>query len=221
MRATKKPPVRCLLTDDHAIMREGLRSLLEKDDNFVVVGEAGDGRSAIKLVRQLAPDVVVMDVTMPDMNGIEATRQIRALPDSPKVLCLSMHAERGLVTGMLKAGANGYLLKSAAARELIDALNVVMSGNTYLSPPIAAAVVERFVRDGSDVSRSSQSRLTRRESQVLELIAEGCHTKEIAHRLKIGIKTVFTYRERTMRKLGLHSNVELVKHALREGMSAL
>lgn len=209
------------MADDHAIMREGLRSLLEKEKDIEVVGEAGDGRTAIKLTRQLAPDIVVMDVTMPELNGIEATRQIRAAPDAPKVLCLSMHAERGLVIGMLKAGANGYLLKSGACRELVDALRVVLSGNTYLSPPIAAEVVDRFVRDGSPEGRGSRPRLTARESQVLELIAEGCHTKEIADRLKIGVKTVFTYRERTMRKLGLRSNVELVKHALREGMSAL
>lgn len=221
MKSTKKTPIRCLLVDDHAIMREGLRSLLEREEDIEVVGEAGDGRAAIKLARLLAPDIVVMDVTMPELNGIEATRQIRAAPDAPKVLCLSMHAERGLVTGMLKAGANGYLLKSGAARELVDALHVVLSGNTYLSPPIAAGVVDRFVRDGSNDGRGTRPKLTARESQVLELIAEGCHTKEIADRLKIGVKTVFTYRERTMRKLGLRSNVELVKHALREGMSAL
>lgn len=221
MKPKRQTPIRCLLVDDHVIMREGLRSLLQRESGFEVIGDAGDGLQAIKLARQLAPDVVVMDVSMPDLNGIEATRRICATPAPPKILCLSMHAERGLVTAMLQAGASGYLLKSGAARELVEALRVVMSGNTYLSPTIAAEVVADHARHGRSARRSGRPRLTSRERQVLELIAEGCHTKEIASRLNIGIKTVFTHRERMMRKLGVESNVALVKYAMREGLTSV
>lgn len=220
MKSKRRASIRCLLVDDHAIMREGLRSLLEREPGFEVVGDAGDGRKAIKLARQLSPDIVVMDVSMPDVNGIEATRTICAAPIAPKILCLSMHAERGLITAMLQAGASGYLLKSGAARELVEALRVVMSGNTYLSPSIAADVVADHARQGRGSTRGGVQ-LTSRERQVLEMIAEGCHTKEIASRLNIGIKTVFTHRERMMRKLRVESNVGLVKYAMREGLTSV
>ncbi|HPA19737.1 MAG TPA: response regulator transcription factor [Verrucomicrobiae bacterium] len=214
--ATKpKRPIRCLLAEDHAIVREGLQGLLSKERDISVVGDVGDGRSAIDFARKVATDVVIMDVSMPDINGIEATREICSLPGAPRVLCLSVHSERGVVAAMLEAGASGYILKTGAARELIEAVRVVAAGGTYLSPPIVKAVVV------GQYANEAGPHLTSRERQVLGLIAEGLHTKEIAHRLHISIKTVFTHREKVMRKLDLRSNVALAKFALRQGISQL
>jgi DNA-binding NarL/FixJ family response regulator len=214
--ATKpKRPIRCLLAEDHAIVREGLRGLLSRERDISVVGDVGDGRSAIALAREIAIDVVIMDVSMPDINGIEATREICSLPGAPSVLCLSVHSERGVVAAMLEAGASGYILKTGAAHELIEAVRVVAARGTYLSPSIVKAVV------AGEYANEAGPHLTSRERQVLGLIAEGLHTKEIAHRLHISIKTVFTHREKVMRKLDLRSNVALAKFALRQGISQL
>jgi len=215
--------IRVLLADDHGVLREGLRALLEQQPDMQVVAEAANGRDAVRLTLELAPDVVVMDIGMPDLNGIDATRQIVADLFSARVLCLSVHREKKLVQAMLEAGASGYLLKTAAAKELITAVRtVVMHGRVYLSSEIAADVVQHHVRGKGLATKSgAYADLTERERQVLQLIAEGHHTKDIAGRLHISPKTVLAHRENVMRKLGVDSTVALARYALREGIVEL
>jgi DNA-binding NarL/FixJ family response regulator len=186
-----------------------------------VVGEAEDGRSAVDLAKKLMPDVVVMDVKMPDMNGIEASHQILSELPKVKVIALSMYDDRRFVLDMLKAGAQGYLLKDSAFEELAQALRLVMANKTYLSPGVAEVVVKDYVSLGSRSSQSVSSVLTARERQVLQLIAEGKRTSQIADILHIGVKTVDTHRQQIMNKLRTRSVAELTKYAIREGLITL
>ena len=211
--------IRILLADDHAMLREGLRSILSKERDVEVVGEAADGRSAVELARKLAPDVVVMDVGMEGLNGIEATRQIRALGPKTRVIALSTHSDRRYVIGMLEAGAAGYLVKVSAYDELRQAVRAVASGRTYLSPQIAEHVVGDRVA-GSPAG-ASKALLGAREREVLQLIAEGHRSPEIARRLHISEYTVETHRRNIMQKLDLHSVAELTRYAIREGITHL
>jgi len=212
---------RVLLVDDHAIIREGLRSLLEKQPDMEVVADADDGRKAIELVRELAPDIVIMDVTMPGLNGIEATRLIAAeLPDV-KIVALSIHSQRRFVADMLSAGAVGYILKECLFDELLQAIGVVLSGGRYLSPKIAEVVVDDYVKHLSNISDSPLSALTGREREVLQLVAEGKSTKEIALELHVSTKTIEANRRQMMDKLGVNSIAELTKYAVREGLTTL
>jgi DNA-binding NarL/FixJ family response regulator len=212
---------RIVLADDHTIMREGLKALLAEAPGLEVVGEADNGRAAAQLARRLSPDVVIMDVAMPDMNGIEATRRIRSEVPQVKVIGLSLHAERRPVTRMLGAGASGYLLKGGAFQELVSAIHAVMAGQTYLSPAIAAIVAEECVRKVSAGDSSTYSLLTPREREVLQLVAEGNSTKQIALELHVSVKTVETHRSRVMAKLRIHSIAELTKYAISEGLTSL
>jgi len=208
-----------LLADDHQIMREGLVALLEQEPGLVVVGQAPDGRAAVRLARELGPDVVVMDVTMPDLNGIDATRQILEENRQIKVVALSMHADRHFVKGMLQAGASAYLLKHSASQELIQAIQLVMHNRVYLSPEVAGVVVEDYKAPASDASAFAV--LTPREREVLQLVAEGKTPRQIAGALHLGLKTVEAYRRQIMEKLGFNSIAELVKYAVREGLASL
>jgi DNA-binding NarL/FixJ family response regulator len=212
---------RVMLADDHKMIRDGLRALLEKQGNVEIVGEAADGQSAVQLARKLSPDVVVIDIGMPDLNGIEATRQISALKCKPKVIGLSMHADRRYVAQMLKAGASGYILKDNAFEELSKAIQTVMKGHSYLSPQVAGTVVNEFKRTAKDDDGSAFSLLTKREREVLQQIAEGCSTKEIAGALSVSVKTIETHRRQIMEKLDLHSVAELTKYAVKEGLTDL
>ena len=214
--------VRIILADDHNIVREGLRSLIEKELGMEVVGEADNGRTTVKLAMDLKPDMIIMDVSMPDLNGIEATRQItHELPDI-KVLALSMHSDKRFVAGILKAGASGYLLKDCAFEEMAGAIRAVADGGTYLSPGVAGAVIQDYVRRLSDSDTPMvTSTLTPREREVLQLLAEGNSTKEVAARLNVSIKTVETHRRQLMDKLDIHSIAALTKYAIREGLTAL
>lgn len=214
--------VRIILADDHNIVREGLRSLIEKELGMEVVGEADNGRTTVKLAMDLKPDMIIMDVSMPDLNGIEATRQItHDLPDI-KVLALSMHSDKRFVAGILKAGASGYLLKDCAFEEMAGAIRAVADGGTYLSPGVAGAVIQDYVRRLSDSDTPTvTSALTPREREVLQLLAEGNSTKEVASRLNVSIKTVETHRRQLMDKLDIHSIAALTKYAIREGLTAL
>jgi len=214
---------RIILCDDHKIVREGLRALLAKQPGMEVIAEAEDGRSTLELVRNLKPDIVVMDVSMPDLNGIEATRQILAEAPNVRVLALSMHSDRRFVTGMLSAGASGYLLKDCAFEELTRAVRAVLSGQTYLSPGIAGVVVKDYVQriSGQAGPPTPPSTLTAREREVLQLLAEGHNTKEIAGLLNVSTKTVETHRTQIMAKLNLRSVAELTKYAIREGLTSL
>jgi len=211
--------VKILLADDHKIVRDGLRALIEGQPGMEVAGEAENGRAAVRLARDLSPDAVVMDVAMPDLNGIEATRQIVAEGAGARVIALSMHSDRRFVAEMLKAGASGYLLKDCAFEELTQAIQVVMGGQTYLSPGIASVVVEDYVRHAGEGADAVG--LTAREREVLQLLAEGRSTKQIASRLHVSAKTVETHRQRLMEKLNLHSIADLTKYAVRAGLTSL
>jgi two-component system NarL family response regulator len=213
--------IRVLLVDDHQILRDGLRALLSGESGVEVVGEAPDGRAALERVGSLAPDVVVMDIVMPELNGIEATRRIVAGCARVRVVALSMCSDDTHVRRMLDAGATGYVPKSAAHDELVRAIRAAGVGRAYLSPLVTAAVVERATHPvvGRDVA--SDARLGRREREVLQLVAEGRTSAETARTLHISVKTVETHRRNISRKLELHGTAELTKYAVREGLTSI
>jgi DNA-binding NarL/FixJ family response regulator len=231
--------MKVLLADDHRIVREGLKSLLQSQPDLEVIAEASDGRQAVEMARDLSPDVVVMDVAMPQLNGIEATRQLAGDQRDWKIVALSMHSDRRYVSEALQAGASGYVLKDGAFDELISAIRAVVSDRVYLSPRVAGVVVDDYVRrlparggGGGNAGhpgteehpqgrRSAFDALTPREREVLQLMAEGYATKEVAHRLHVSVKTVETHRRQIMEKLDLHSVAELTKYAIREGLTTL
>jgi DNA-binding NarL/FixJ family response regulator len=209
--------IKIIIADDHKIVREGLRALLSREPMMEVVAEAEDGRAALHLVEEHAPDVIIMDIGMVNLNGIEATRQITSEHPYVKVVALSIHADRRFVMEMLKAGASGYLLKDCAFEELAAAIRAVVKGQKYLSPRIAGVVVEEFV-GGPKVASPVFSILTAREREVLQLLAEGKTTRQIASHIHVSTKTVETHRQRIMKKLNLNSVAELTKLAIREGL---
>jgi DNA-binding NarL/FixJ family response regulator len=213
--------IRVLLVDDHKIMLEGLRALLEREPRIEIVGGAADGRTALDLVKSLSPDVVVMDVGMPDLNGIEATRQIRAVNQRVKVVALSAHADKRYVFHMLDAGASGYVLKITAHDELVRAVFAVNEGKTYQCPEIAGFVVGRYKQAVTDSEPSAYSTLGAREREVLQLVAEGKTSGEAARTMHISVKTVEAHRRNIAEKLGLHGTAELTKYAVREGLTSL
>ncbi len=212
---------RVLLADDHHMIRQGLRALIEKEEGLVVVAEAEDGRRAVELAAELSPRVVVMDVGMPNMDGIEATRRISAADPGIKVLGLSMHSDKRFVREMFAAGAAGYLLKDSAVQELVLAIRTVAKDQTYLSPEVTDAVIKDFVKRRPDADASVFSVLTNRQREVLQLTAEGLSTKDIAAQLSVSVKTVETHRHKTMTRLGVHSIAELTKYAVREGLTSI
>jgi len=211
--------IKIIIADDHAIMLQGLRSLLEGQPGFEVIGQASDGRSAVDMAHRLKPDIIVLDVSMPILNGVEAARRILAENPSVKVLALSMHSQKRFVTEMLKAGASGYLLKDSDIDELVHAVKTVLSGKIYLSPSIAGVVVEEIVHGRSRGEGSISEKLTPREREVLQLVVEGKTSKEIASLLNLSVRTVDTHRNQIMRKLGCNNVVELTRIAIREGLT--
>ena len=213
--------IRILLADDHGIIRQGLRSLLEKEPDMQVVGEAEDGRKAIELVNECSPDIVIMDITMPNLNGVEATRHITGESSKSKVIALSIHSNRRFVADMLKAGASGYILKECLSDELVQAIRSVSTGGRYLSPRITDVVIDDYVKRLSTTPESRIATLTARERQVLQLLAEGKSTKQIALDLHVSSKTIEANRRRIMEKLDIHSIAELTKYAVREGLTSL
>ena len=213
--------VRILLADDHEMMREGLSSLFERNEGMEVVAEAADGHATIRLARELRPDAVVMDISMPKLNGIEACRQITKHDPGVKVVALSMHANRHMVIEMLAAGASAYVLKLSAFDEVVRAVETVLKNERYLSPGVAGVVVDEAVRGGRPRPDSAFSTLTPRERETLQLVAEGKGTKEIAAILGISARTVDVHRKNTMGKLRLDGVAELTRYALREGLTSL
>jgi two-component system NarL family response regulator len=213
--------VRVLLADDHQMMREGLRSLLAKEPDMDVVGEASDGTQVLGMVAQLTPDVVVMDIGMPGLNGQEATRRIGKSHPGVRVVALSTYTDRRYVLRMLEAGACGYVIKGAASEELLRALRAASRGQHYLCPEVAGVVVDNSVHGPDPTKMLTKMHLGTREREVLQLLAEGLSSPEIALRLTISIKTVDTHRRNIMAKLDIHSVAELTKFAVREGLTAL
>jgi DNA-binding NarL/FixJ family response regulator len=209
-----------LVTDDHRLLREGLKSLLESQ-GFQVRGEAADGRTAVKLAKTLRPDAVIIDISMPGLNGIDATKQIHQDCPEVKVIVLSMRSDSRAVLEAFAAGASAYLLKEAAFEEMVVALKVVMQGKTYLSPAIAHLVVRNSVEHWSTTSGQMHRGISGREREILQLVAEGRSSKEMAASLYVSVKTIETHRKQIMDKLNLHSIAELTKYAIREGVTSL
>jgi len=212
--------IKVLLADDHTIARQGLRALLDSQEDIEVVGEAEDGRQAFEKTKELVPDVVVIDITMPNLNGIEATRQIKKLNPEIKVLVLTVHDNEEYVHQMLQAGASGYLLKESAVSDLVSAINAVKKGGIFLSPAISKVVVKDYIRhtEGGSGDFDSMDVLSSREREVLQLIAEGHTNREVAHLLKLSVKTVDVHRSHIMEKLNIHDVTGLVKYSIRKGL---
>ncbi|MFA5422965.1 MAG: response regulator transcription factor [Phycisphaerae bacterium] len=213
--------IRIILADDHKITRQGLHSLIDENEDMEVIAEAQNGREVVELTREMNPDVIIMDVSMPDLNGVEATRQIIQENPRVRVIALSMHSDTLFVSEMLKSGASGYLLKDCAFQELKQAIRSVIEGKAYLSPSISGVVVEDYLHRLNKAETSISEVLTDREREVLQLIAEGQSTKQIALKLHISAKTVETHRRQIMNKLDLHTVAELTKYAIRKGLTAL
>jgi DNA-binding NarL/FixJ family response regulator len=210
--------IRIVLGEDHRLLREGIKSLLQKS-GFEVAGEAADGRSAVQLAKKLAPDVVILDISMPLLNGIEATKQICSAVPQAKVIVMSMHSASHFILAALHAGAVAYLLKGSAFEELLLALKSVLAGQVYLSPAIASVVVQASIRQSSTKRELLRSKTSSREREVLQLLVEGKSTKEIASTLYVSAKTIETHRKGIMDKLKLYSIAELTKYAIREGVT--
>lgn len=212
---------RILLADDHTIVRKGIRSLLDREPSFTVVGEAENGREAVEKTEQLQPDIVLLDHTMPLLNGLEALRQIkRRLPDT-KVIILTMHTNEEYVFQFLQAGAAGYLVKQTAPTDLVEAIRAVHAGQSFLSPAISRTVIDEYIRHATPSKTDSLERLTDREREVLQLLAEGFSASEIAVQLHISVKTVGVHRMNLLQKLEISNPTELVKFALRRGIISL
>lgn len=209
--------IRVLLAEDHTIVREGLRSLLEATGRVEVVGEADNGRSAVEVARELLPDVAIVDVSMPELDGVEATRQIKKAVPQVRVIVLTMHSAEVYMKEVFRAGASGYLVKKTAARDLLMAVEAVMRDEMYLSPAISKVVIDRYVEvAGESPVREGYNTLSDREREVLKLVAEGRTNREVADMLNVAEKTVATHRANVMRKLELHNMSELVRYAIRE-----
>ena len=213
--------MKILLADDHGVIREGLKVLIENQPGMKVVGEAEDGQKAVQMAKQLSPDIIVMDITMPNLNGVEAARLI--LEENPhiRIIALSVHSDKHFVTEMLKAGASGYVLKSCLFDEVLRAIQTVRDGDYYLSPKITDVVVDDYKYYMATLNKSSEVRLTLRERQVVQLLAEGKPTGQIALFLHVSPKTVDSNRREVMNKLGIFSVAELTKYAIREGLTSV
>lgn len=220
-----KATTRVLIADDHTIVRQGLRKLLENEDGIEVAGEAADGRDAVAKAVELSPQVVLMDLSMPGLNGLEAIRQIVKRAPKSRILVLSMHKNDAYVLQALRSGAAGYLLKDSAAEEIVSALRAVGRGESYLSPAISKLVIEDYLRMNSGAAagggRSLYEMLTAREREIFQLLAEGLKNHEVAERLHVSVKTVETHRAHIMEKLNLNNIAELVKYAIEIGVVQL
>jgi DNA-binding NarL/FixJ family response regulator len=213
--------IRVMIVDDHNIVRQGLRNMLESIPEIDVVADADSGRSALQLVEEAAPDVVLMDMSMPGMNGIEATQRIVSQYGSTRVLILSMHNDKRLVAQALKAGARGYLLKDRASQELVAGIREVAAGRRYICSELVQAMIDDYINQAPDTLQGGDSPLTPREREVLQLIAEGNNAKNIAFLLNLNVKTVDAHRQQIMKKLKLQSVAELTRYAIKEGVTSI
>jgi DNA-binding NarL/FixJ family response regulator len=212
--------MKILIADDHGVVRQGLKALIEIEAGMQVVGEASDGQEVVQLAGQLSPDIILMDIAMPNLNGVEATRLI--LEDNPqiRIIALSVHSDKNFITEMLKAGASGYILKSCLFDEVLRAIQTVASGDYYLSPKITDVVVDDYKYYMAIINKSAQVHLTPRERRIIQLLTEGKSSKQIALRLHLSPKTVDSNRREIMNKLGIFSLAELTKYAIREGLTS-
>lgn len=210
--------IKVLVVDDHAVLRDGIRALLDVPEDIEMVGEASEGKDALEKAQELAPDIVLMDLMMPGMDGLEATRRLKKKTPKVKVLILSQHDNREYILSAIKAGANGYVVKKALGLELVSAIRAVYSGFFYLHPSVTEPVVTEYLKQAENEPYDS---LTAREREILKLIADGNTSREIADTLFISLKTVIGHRARIMEKLELHSSTELIKYAIRKGLIAI
>jgi DNA-binding NarL/FixJ family response regulator len=213
--------IKIILVDDHKIFCEGLRFMLDEQPGFEVIATAPDGHKAVQLTKEHSPDVVIIDIGMPNLNGIEATRKINAENQAVKIIALSMHSDKRFVAEMFKAGASGYLLKDCEFEELISAINAVMEDNPYISPAVAKTVIKDYLKSLREDSTSVFDILTAREREVLQILAEGNTTHQIASTLFISEKTVEAHRRQIMKKLGINNVAGLIKYAIREGLTTV
>lgn len=218
MKATAKKQITVLLADDHPVVRNGLRAFIGKVRHLQLIGEATNGSEALDLALKLSPDILLMDISMPEMDGLVVAERLRKEAPEVKVIILSMHSSREYVTRIVQAGARGYVLKNAPSDELLHAIDAVASGEAFFSPDVARLVLNQYVNDSGE---TPLAKLTAREREVLVLIAGGGSNKEIATQLKLGVRTVETHRERVMRKLDIHSVAGLTKFAIAHGLSSL
>jgi len=219
-RKAREKKIRLLLVDDHPIVLDGIKSHLCTQPEFEIVGEASNGIDALQKARLLLPDVVLMDITMPNMNGLEATTMLRKQAPLAKILILTMHNSKEYIAQMIRAGARGYLLKDGSPAELVRAIKAVHAGEVFFAPSVSRVIVDQLVEGGGRVAEPVQS-LTDREREVLSLIAEGLLNKQIADKLGIGVRTIETHRERIMRKLDIHTVAGLSKYAIAQGMTTM
>jgi two-component system, NarL family, response regulator NreC len=217
MEKNKMDKLRIILADDHQIMREGLRMLVNAQADMEVIGEADNGRVAVALAQQLQPDVVIMDVSMPELNGLKATQRLKGLCPNVKILTLTRHKDDGYLLELLQAGASGYVLKNSASEELVRAIHTVVAGRTFLDPAVTDQIVGNVVRRRAARGTRAAKKLTKREEEVLRLIAWGYLRKEIAERLQITVKTVEAHKTNAMQKMGMKSRIDLVRYALLQG----
>jgi len=209
--------IRIIIADDHKIVRDGLSGLIRTQKDMEIIGEADNGMTAVKLASELSPDIVIMDVSMPDLNGIEATRKIVSAVPNSNVIALSMHSDRRFVLGMLEAGVKGYVIKDSAFAELAGAIRAVSANKSYLSPGITDIVVNAYARDGEVKGNA----LSNREREILQLLAEGRSVKKISELIHISIKTVETHRRNIKTKLDIKNSLDLIRYALKEGFSTI
>lgn len=212
---------RIVLADDHEMIRAGLRSILQQQPGWEIVAEASDGLEAVRLARETSPNVMILDITMPHRNGIEAMREIAGQSPGTRVIGLSVHTERLFVLGMIRAGASGYLLKSSAARELVFAIESVLAGHPYITPKVTESLFATLIHEGVEAGEDVFRKLSSKEREVLQLLAEGRSNKEIASSMKISVKTVETHRAHIMDDLDIHTVAGLTKYAIREGLTPL
>lgn len=210
--------IKVLLVDDHAFLRSGLSLAISRQSNFIIVGEASTGGAALEQARERTPDLIIMDVHLPDMSGLEATRRVLGVLPCAKVMMLSADDSRSSVDAALEAGACAYICKQSSPEELIQAIEIVLSGKLYLSPKVSAAILEDYRKQLVDEPATTKPALSDREKQLLQLVSKGCRNKEIAEHLKVSAKSVETYRGRLMKKLLCSSTAELVRYAIREGI---
>ena len=213
--------IKLILADDHSLIRVGLQSLIEKETDLQIIGQASDGRHTVSLVQKLKPDIVIMDISMPGLNGIEATRQIKAMGENIKIIALSVHDEALYVRRMLKAGASGYLVKHSDFNELVEAIRAVTRDQLYLSPRISNELVRDYLKHLPDDEATAFSILSEREREILQLLAEGKTKQEIAKILFLSVKTVDSHRQNIMNKLSITTLSDLIRYAIREGISEL